>query len=289
MKPMKLLFLLCLPSLLFFACGENNEQSDKTALPKTLETFADSLVRLNQFSPASIDAGADYFQRLVPADSALADSAAVLFLRLVKTIVDTTNERLFQDTTDYFDLVYNQNPAVPAEQKAFQQKLARHHLQLQADGEGGVYVASDYQWIKNLLLPKTSASVDAYLNLLAKEEKDPTLLDAGLAVEATELADRLIASEELLRKQLPKTFAEDVARKNRFYTGTLLFGSDNSPALEYTEIKLTEEYQSGYDYLLKKYPASAAAGLIGEWQQIVAAKDSRKLQEWRNRYSPYYD
>lgn len=287
---MKPIFLLLIASACLTACqSKNNKQAGEVQPPKTLETFADSLVRLDKFALESLETAADYYRRLVPADSLLANSAAVMFLRHVASVVDTTNQRLFQDTTDYFDLVYNKSPNAPAKQKAFQQKLASHHVRLQADGEGSVYAVPDHNWITNTLQPKTSSSVDAYLNLLSREESEPTLLDAGLAIEPAVLADRLISSEKLIGKRMPKTFADDLARRHRFYLGTLLFGSDNSPALEYNDPAITEQYKSGYDYLLSKYPSSEAARLVKEWQDIIRAKDNRKMEEWRSRYHPYYE
>lgn len=289
MKPY--IFLITF-SFFLYACNNTSgyESTDgKEAAPKTLEPFADSLVRLDKFSLESIETAAGYFQRLVPADSALADSAAAMFLRHVSGVVDTTNQKTFQDTTDYSELVYNESTNVPDAQKRFKQNLERNHVILQADGEGGVYAVADYSWINNILQPKTSAAVDAYLSLIAKEEKTPTLVDAALAVEASELADRLVTAESLLKQRLPKSFAEDIASRNKFYTATLLFGSDNGPAMEFDTIALVEEFKIGYNYLAEKYPSSQAAQLVKEWQAIVAAKDSKKIEQWRMKYSPYYD
>jgi hypothetical protein len=288
MKPIVfLLFTLFFIAACQSASGDKTKQKDGT--PENLEAFADSLVRLDKFSPESIATAAGYFQRLAPNDSTQADSAAVMFIRHVKTVADTANEALFQDTTDYFDLVYNQSTNVPEAQKQFQQKLARNHLLLQPDGEGSAYIVPDYDWINHILQPKTSPDVDAYLNLVTREEKDPTLLDAALAIEPTELADRMINAENLQGRKLPKTFEEDLARKHRFYTSTLLFGSDNSPALEYDTLKVTKKHQQAYHHLLSKFPTSKAARLIKEWQAIIQAKDMKKLEEWRTKYSPVYD
>ena len=284
--------LYCIVVAFLFGCGSadkttpDRSRQNNTA-PPSLENFADSLVRLDKYSLESIGKVAGFYERLVPADSSLADSAAVLVLRHVNMVTDSANQQLFRDTTDYFDLVYNQNQNVPPTQKQFQQRLLNNHLLLQGDGEGGVYVVPDFDWMNRILLPKTSASADQYFLLLAAEEKNPTLLDAGLAIEATELADRLIITESLLNKKLPAYFTDDVQRKHKFYTGTFLFGSDNSPALEYNEISLTEQFSKGYDYLMRKYPSSNAAQLIGDWQTIVKTKNRTEVEAWLKRYNPY--
>lgn len=285
------LFFLCF-SLFLISCNSTDKQTankshNAATERKSLESFADSLVRLNKYGLESLDRAADYYQQLVPADTLLADSAAVMFLRHVGTVTDSANQKLFQDTTDYFDLVYNQSQAAPEAQKQFQQLLKNNHLILQGDGEGGVYAVPDYDWITKVITPKTSAATDRYLSLLAKEKQTPTLLDAGLAIEATELADRLVLAEELETEKLPFNFAEDVKRRHKFYLGTLLFGSDNSPALEYNEVVLTEQYAKGYKHLLTNYPTSNAAQLVGEWQEIVKSKKSQQVEIWQKKYNPY--
>jgi hypothetical protein len=292
-KEMRNTLLCCALVLFLLGCGSAdktapnlNGKSNSTA-PPSLESFADSLVRLDKYSLESIDIAADYYKRLVPQDSSLADSAAVLVLRHINTVTDSANQKLFLDTTDYSNLIYDQDQAAPPAQKQFQQRLLNNHLLLQGDGEGGVYIVPDYDWINSFILAKTSAAVDQYLLLLANEEKNPTLLDAGLAIEASELADRLVTTEGLLDKQMPANFKDDVQRKHRFYRGTLLFGSDNSPALEYNDISLTEQFSKGYEYLTGKYPSSKATQLIREWQTIVKTRNRAEIEAWQKQYNPY--
>lgn len=268
-------------------CKPNETKSNtpiSNPLPQTLESFADSMVRLDNYSLESIDVAAGYFKRLAPVDTTLADSAAVMFLRYIGTVADTTNQVLLKDTTDYFKLVYYQDKNVPQKQKQFQQHLLSNHMILQADGEGGVYVAPDYQWINQVLQPKTSPATDLYLSLLAREEMNPALLDAGLAIEMKELVDRLIASERLTNEKLPRFFSYDVAQKNKLYTGILLIGSSNSPAVDFTDMTVTEEFKKGYDYLVGAYAHSRAAKLVNEWQQVLNGRNAKKIEEWRTKY-----
>jgi|GEM_PF-5924992 len=280
---------------LFFlvACNSSDKKpgttlpKNETANPQSLEMFADSMVRLNQYAPESISKAADYYQQLVPTDSAMADSAAVMFFRLVRSVMDSANEKIYRDTTDYFDLVYNESPNAPEKQKKFRDQLKSQHMLMQGDGEGGVYLIPDYDWINNILQPKTSAVVDRYLALLARDEKSPAMLDAGLAIEINELVDRLITSEKLQQEKLPVTFVDHVNSLNRFFLATLLFGSDNSPALEYEKLELTEQFESGYKYLLSAYPASTAAKTVTQWQNVVKAKNQKKVEEWRKKYALY--
>ena len=239
---------------LLFSCHstEKGSTANEKEVPvqKDLENFADSLVRLDKYSLPSINTATRYYKELVPADTTLADSAAVMILKHSWTAVDSLNQKLYNDTTDYFELVYNQSENVPQKQKLFQQQLASQHIKLQGDGEGGVYAVLDYDWIVPVLQEKTSVRTDTYLSLLAREEKEPALLDAGLAIEMEELVKRTVISENLLSLPLPKLFKDDVTAKNKFYTGVLINGSDNTPSLAYDSFDLTEEFKKGYDFLL---------------------------------------
>lgn len=275
-------------SLVFFGfagCLFSCQSSDKKK--PSLEPFADSLVRLNPYSLRSIDSAAGYYTRLVSADSLFADSATVMLLRHVEAVADTVNRTLYADTADYSELVYNENKTASESQKEFGRNLAAHHLILQGNGEGDVYAVPDYDWLLPLLQQKTSASVDGYLSLMAAEEKKPALLDAGFAIEMKELVDRLLKAEQLSSARLPGRFAGDVQEKSKFYTGVLLLGSDNTPALEYDRLELTPEFKNGYVYLLQQAPASKAAQRVKEWMKIIKAKDQKKMDEWREKYATY--
>jgi hypothetical protein len=288
---MKKTFLFTGVLLLLLSCNSTSEEADTTnankAVVSDLENFADSLVRLDKYSLPGIATAARYYQKFVPADTVLADSAAVMVLKHSWTVVDTLNQQLYSDTTDYFNLVYKESAGVPFKQKQFQQQLASHHVKLQGDGEGGVYAVLDYDWIVPLLQQKTSVAADAYLSLLAREEKKPTLLDAGLAIDIKELVERLIVSENLVNLPLPKNVTDDVAAKNKFYTGVLINGSDNSPSMDYNSMELTDEFRTGYNYLVKTYPKARATALLKDWMRFVQQKDQKKIEEFSARYAPY--
>lgn len=273
-----------------FSCNSSNEikpteeqaKQQTSTQPVSLEDFADSLVRLDKYAGENIEQAANYFQNLVPADSVLADSAAVMFLNFAWAIVDTTNQKLWKDGTDLMDLVYSGGKAPSEEQKKIQQDFKKIHLNLQGNGEGDVITVLDYDWAMNILQRKTSGATDVYLSLLAAEETEPTLQDAGLAVEMKELVSRIILSEKLGEQKLPVTFANKLAWFNKFYIETICLGSDNTPSLD-NEAKMTlnPAFKQGYDYLLASYPSSKAAQKINEWLAVVKAKDRKKLEQMK--------
>lgn len=283
-------------AFLLAACGDeqggkptqtpNETRSEEPAETASLKPFADSINRLPDTN-ATIGKAARYFETLVPPDEDLADSAAATVITRINKAAGVFNEGFSAKSDDYFDLVYGEKSTASTAQQAFQKQLAQDHFLLQGDGEGGVYAAVDYDWLVPLLKEKTSPAVDDYLSLMAAEEKEPTLLDAGLAIDTKELAARLVLSESLLGKNLPQTFATDVRQKTKFYTGVLLFGSDNSPSLSDNGFVLDKRFAEGYGYLLINHSFTKAASLVKEWQAIVAAKDKKRREEWRKKHSPW--
>lgn len=282
---LKFIFFLS-TSFLIIACnsstntkGVEDERSSTAKL--SLEPFADSLVRLDIYTPEGIERAAQYFESLVPGDSTLADSAAVMLLIYMNRIVDTANKKLYKDTANYFNLAYGGGEPLSEKEKALKRQLASHHLNLQGDGEGGALIVLDHHWVADIVQPKTSTAVDEYLLLLAEEESNPALLDAAVAIDLKDLVARLISSEKLFTQKLPYRFSEDVVVKNKFYTNALLLGSNNSPSLEYNSTTLTPEFKDVYSHLLAKYPASKAAQKVKQWIAIINARDKKKIDEMR--------
>ena len=293
LKNMAMFKLLCgfLLTYIFFSCGSPDEKlSEKVAnetttaatAPLSLEPFADSIVRLDKYTPENMEKLGYYFQKLVPVDSTLADSAAVLFLNFAWSIADTVNQKLFKDPTDYMDLVYEGGNPPTEKQKAFQQGLKKNHLDLRGDGEGGVIAILDYDWIKSVIKPKTSSAFDDYLSLLAAEQSEPTLQDAALAIGMKELVSRSLLSERLEMQQLPATIAFNMKKNSKFYIDLLRVGSDNTPSLDdEKKLTLTPEFKQGYDYVMATYPTSKTAEKIKEWLAILKAKNRKKIEEIR--------
>lgn len=246
----------------------------------SLKLFADTLKRLNSNTPTVLDSAVRLYDVTAPVDSSGADSAAVLLLNFVQKIVAKRNDSLQNDGADYLPLLEPSDSSLTEKQKAISSELHKAKLKPVGDGEGGIYLVPAYETVLPVVKAKTSTPVDNYLDLIAKEDTMPSFLDAGLAIEITELVDRLILSENLLAQKLPESFATDASRLNRFYTNNLIRGADNSPALEDNELTLTEQFRQGYDYLLTKYPESKAAAKINVWTAVIKSGDKKKVDDY---------
>lgn len=247
----------------------------------SLAAYTDTLNKLNIQTHAVIEQAVTLYDVLAPHDSTGADSAAAALMRFVKEVVKKENDSLYNSDEDFLPLL---NPALTTltnRQKAVMSSLHANRLKLVSNGEGGVYVVPSYETILPTVKARTSAAVDHYFDLIAKEDTTTVFLDAGLAIELPELVDRLVLTETLMEQPLPKRFAIEVGRLNLFYTEALVNGADNTPSLDFGTTKLNDNFRKAYDYLLAKYPTSDAAAKINVWLAVVASGDKKKITAFR--------
>jgi hypothetical protein len=273
--------------IILVGCSVGTEKKDtgpaKPVPQKTasLTSFTDSLNKLDLQRTAVIEQAVQVYDLLAPHDSTGADSAASALMRFVHSVVKKENDSLINSKEDFSPLLDPANNGLTNRQKSVQSSLHNNRLKLVSDGEGGVYVVPSYETILPTVKARASAATDTYLDLLAKEDTTPVFMDAGLAINMTELADRLIISEQLLGRPLPGAFAAEVKRLNKFYTNALVFGADNTPSIEYETNVLSPEFKKGYDYLVAKYPTSKAAANLNVWMTVVASGDRRKIDAYQ--------
>ena len=286
---MKQVFTAVLFLLLIFLtrCSVGTEKKDTgaaTPVPQktpSLASFTDSLNKLDIQRNAVIEQAVRLYDILAPHDSTGADSAASALMRFVNSVVKKENDSLNSSQEDFSPLLDPANNQLTNRQKAVKSSLHNNRLKLVSDGEGGVYVVPSYETILPTVKNKASSAVDSYLDLVAKEDSTPVFMDAGLAINMTELADRLVASEQLLSQSLPGAFVTEAKRLNRFYTHALIFGADNTPSIEYETNQLSEEFKKGYDYVVAKYPSSKAAANLNVWMAVVASGDRKKIDAYQ--------
>ncbi len=286
MKPV--LFAAAFSSLIFLVhCTVGTEkQSTGAATPvpqkkPSLAALADTLKKLDKNKSAVITEAVRLYDVLAPHDSTGADSAAAAVMQFVTAVVKKENDSLYHSNEDFSPLLELESPQLNNRQKAVKSNLHANRLKLVSDGEGGVYVVPAYETILPTIKAKTSAATDTYLDLMAKEDTSPVFMDAGLAIELTELADRLVVSEQLTGRSLPTSFAAEALRLNRYYSDALIFGSDNSPSIAYQTNVLSEEFKKGYDYLVAKYPSTKAAADLNVWMAVAASGDRKKIEAYQ--------
>ena len=285
---MKSTFFLMLAICFMLAAGEAGTEKKPVVAAKpvpqpepSLTAYTDTLNKLNKQDSAILEQAVMLYDALSPHDSTGADSAASALMRFVKEVVKKENDSLYRNNEDFAPLLNPANTTLTNRQKAVMSGLHANRLKLVSNGEGGVYVVPSYETILPTLKARTSVAVDQYLDLVAREDTSPVFRDAGLAIELTELVDRLITSENLLDYPLPKRFNIEAGRLNLFYTEALVNGADNSPSLDFGTTNLDDNFRKTYDYLLAKYPASEAAAKINVWLAVIASGDKKKITAFR--------
>lgn len=289
MKRTPFFFVFLLFQLILISC---NTGTDSSAVPKqpapqrtfTITDFTDTLSKQDTLSYNAIKNALQLYSALVPEDSTFADSAASALMQFITTVVAAKNDSLFKNPSVSTALPDPAMANLTERQKAALSALHANRLKAISDGEGGVYLVPLYETILPGIKTKTSAAVDTFLDLTANEDTLPTFLDAGLAIEIEELADRLITSEQLMAQTLPSYFKAKATALNRFYIRAFIAGSDNSPAVEYNTIQLNEKFKMGYDYLLAKHPSSKAAETIRAWLAVLASGDVKRIDSFRKDF-----
>lgn len=287
MKPILLPFSFLLLMLTACESGTQPALQPKEPAPEkvyTLADFTDTLKKQNLLSPAAIENALQLYSTLVPPDSIAADSAASALLQFINAVVAAKNDSLSRQVNAPHAFPGTASGHFTGQQKTALSALHANRLKAVSDGEGGLYLVPLYEVILPGIKERTTAAVDTYLDLVAKEDTTPTFLDAGLAVEIETLADRLATSEQLLGQRLPNSFKSNAGQLNRFYTRAFVMGPDNSPSLAYNTTNLNENYKNGYAYFLAKYPSSRAAATVKAWMDVVATGDQRKVQEFRKAF-----
>ncbi|HEV7331627.1 MAG TPA: hypothetical protein VGN63_11355 [Flavisolibacter sp.] len=287
MKQLIIPVTLLLFMLVACETGTQPSPQPKEPVPEKIYTvadFTDTLAKQDTMAPGAIEKVLQIYNTMVPHDSIAADSAASALLQFINAVVTAKNDSLFQNPDAHH---FPTDPAagnLTEQQKATFSALHTNRLKVVQDGEGGIYLVPLYEMILPGIKDRTSDPVDTFLDLTAKEDTTPTFLDAGLAIEIEELADRLVISEQLLGQRLPDNFKSRATHLNRYYTRAFILGSDNSPSLEFNAIALNENFRNGYAYLLAKYPSTKAAASVKTWMATVASGDQKKIESFRKAF-----
>ncbi|HEY1022526.1 MAG TPA: hypothetical protein VGE06_09425 [Flavisolibacter sp.] len=287
MKPITPLILVLL--LVMAACETGTQPAPQPKEPApekvyTIADFTDTLSMQDRLATGAIENALQLYNTMVPPDSTAADSAASALLQFINGVVAAKNDSLLIPGNTSRALPDTATSDLNEQQKKTISALHANQLKAISDGEGGVHLVPLYEVILPGIKDRTTAAVDTYLDLVAKEDSTPTFLDAGLAVEIEELADRLATSEQLLGQQLPEGFKSKTRQLNRFYTRAFLIGSDNSPSLEYNTTDLREKFKNGYAYFLAKYPSTKAADAVKTWTALAASGDRKKMDDFRKAF-----
>ncbi|MBX7242115.1 MAG: SH3 domain-containing protein [Bacteroidia bacterium] len=169
----------------------------------------------------------------------------------------------------------------------YTRNLARNGLVLDSE-EGMTFVQTDPAFLLRKAGDRVSPAMKAYLALEEDEVKKRVAGDGGLTVSAKELARRTVEWEKFNR-QYPG-FTGFLISENYFRWGlcTLITGLDNTPAFNYDDQLLNDEFKEAYEWVIANHPDTKTGKAVKEIYDILKRegmksgpehqKSSKKLQ-----------
>ncbi len=173
----------------------------------------------------------------------------------------------------------------------YTRNLAKNGLILDSE-EGMIFAELDPAFLIRKAGDRISPAMKAYLALEDVETKERVAGDGGLRISAKELAERTVQWEKF-NQQYPD-FVGFIQSENHFRWGltTLLIGMDNTPAFNYDDFLLNEEYKTAYEWLVKTHPDTKTGKAIKEVYDILKSeglksgtKHQKKSKDLQMTYS----
>lgn len=113
------------------------------------------------------------------------------------------------------------------------------------NSEGEYYPIVNYEGFKKYD-EYISSELEEYINLKARDANKPVALDAGLYISYDELADRIVETENYIKKYGEGDRYSEVLNLYRNKLTLYLLGTDNTPMTETSSKKIKEELMNSY-------------------------------------------
>lgn len=242
------------------ACNTSDKKgnSAKTEQSKSVRNYQAAIQKLDKTQMANLSVAVETFQKEIKNEKD-GDQALPVLLQYITSSLDTLNDVMGANSAEYAAMVTDSIRTPSMKQLTLARDMMAHHTQLQSDGEGGIYLEYDYNWLMKSVNDKVSPPVRTYLQVTAMEASNPFSKDAAIVIQPQALADRALITEQLSTQQLPGNFAQDIQRVHKVYTNALLFGTDNTPSLQHGTTRWVPAFQQVYQYVQTKSPNSALA------------------------------
>jgi hypothetical protein len=107
--------------------------------------------------------------------------------------------------------------------------------------------------------------------------------DASVIISAKQLVDREIWWEQFVKENPGFISIADANIKQKSYLQVLLQGTDNTWIMD-DQNNLNDFFKDAYEYLLDKYPSSAAAKLVAPYYAFLKAGRRYRADSLMNVY-----
>lgn len=240
---------------------------------------------LNFTDPENATTAAGRYVELFKGQAPAACDTAFLIFSAYYDKLDKTLDDIHNDRTDRSDTILMRE-VKPGKLPA---KVAKYLKQLNDNGftiimeEGDTYVGQDRDFISKWFYESVSPVMKAYLEQLNKENKAVYMEDASIIISAKQLVDREIWWEQFVKENPGFISITDASVNQKSYLQALLQGTDNTWVMD-DQNRLSDYFKEAYNYLLDKYPSSAAAKFVAPYYAFLKEGHRYRADSLMNVY-----
>lgn len=301
---MKNCVLLCMCLIVLCACSHKKQPSAETKhAVKAKKSAKTSTTNKPQYTNPLFNQYVVFIKSLNFTDPKNATKAAKKYAELFKGQAPATCDTAFLIFSNYYDklnlelddihqkatgmadteLAGNVKPEkLRAKAGSYLTKLKNNGFDITME-EGVTYVGQDRDFIARWFYDFVSPVMKMYLEQLNKENKDIYIEDASITISAKQLVDREIWWEQFVEENPGFISIADAAINQKSYLQALLQGTDNTWIMD-DQNNLNDFFKDAYEYLLDKYPSSAAAKLIAPYYAFLKAGRRYRADSLMNVY-----
>ena len=317
---MKKITPVLLLAAVLFGCGQQKDPIKKTT--KKAAHATNNAPIFHYSSPVLLQydryiAGLD--TQLINMGSQAVDTFQVLFKNQAPAVCDTAlyifnqfhsrlskylNEHMEADSINYEEIAYGtdmegKKAMLSKKQIARKKALDKNGIYLNSE-EGTAYMEQDRHFIAQRFGKYVSTPMKQYLTQLDKEQKEGFQEDAGLAIEATVLADRTVWWEQFSKTNPNFLYAKEAADEYILMLYVLMKGTDNTGVNDYYNDSIPNGYilstyfQKAWTYVQEKHPQSNTNAVVTPYLNAWLKKDSTEISQVINKFdkehkSPWAD
>lgn len=286
-------------SLLFSACG--NKGGDGTSNDKDssylsvnvpvansensrLVNYRNFVLSLNHDSVESVSKALDeYGHQFAGQSIGLCDSAFVVLQNCVDSVENTLSNAMMNDSTDYEPLFSGKNPS--KELVSLKTRLTSNGFMIKST-DGMAYVVQNRKFILDKAGSYVSEPMKEYLIEIEKENNEGFTDEHGIIISPKKHADRIIWYENFLKVNDNFLLKQNCVNYKKAYLTYLLLGIMDTHLFENeSKMQLSPYFSKAYTYILKAYPDSDLATIVGEYQHAIEQKDKSLVDDLIKKYT----
>lgn len=160
---------------------------------------------------------------------------------------------------------------LPENVKKIASELNKVGLEFRVMGEGITEIHSLPGYYESVFKNKLTPDYEAYIVLMAKDNKENYAANGGLLITWEELGDRLMTWENFMNKYPKSPLIKSVKEDYNNYLLDYLLGMDSDRIYDNEAGRIYDDKREEYNRIIKKYPNSNTAK---KTKELIAAYDA---------------